>query len=135
MHADFCSRAFKIGSAPILVCTAVAARGLDIKSIMHVINFELPSNMHGGIDEYVHRIGRTARIGHKGIASSFFTERDQPLAEDLVKILKEADQNVPDWLEKMAAGEPIDNGDAAAEDNDFTASKTLLSMKDGLYVR
>ena len=44
--------------------------------------------MHGGIDEYVHRIGRTARIGHKGLASSFFTERDAPLAEKLVPLLK-----------------------------------------------
>ena len=52
----------------ILVATAVAARGLDIRGVEHVINYDLPSS----IDEYVHRIGRTGRVGNLGKATSFF---------------------------------------------------------------
>lgn len=51
------SRAFRTAKSPILVATAVSARGLDIKNVMHVVNFELPSLDRGGIDEYIHRIG------------------------------------------------------------------------------
>lgn len=103
-----------------MVCTAIGARGLDIKSIMHVINFELPSMTHGGIDEYVHRIGRTARIGHKGLASSFFTERDAPLAEKLVSLLKESNQVVQDWLQAYADGaSPEEGGEVQPEGDSF----------------
>lgn len=54
-------RDFKIGRRNILVATGVAARGLDIENVKHVINFDLPKN----IDEYVHRIGRTGRVGKR----------------------------------------------------------------------
>ncbi|OCK80775.1 DEAD/DEAH box RNA helicase [Lepidopterella palustris CBS 459.81] len=92
-------RAFKGGSAPILVATGVTARGLDINHITHVINYDLPSGQHGGIDEYVHRIGRTARIGNEGLATSFYNTRNEDIADDLVKILVEAKQEVPDFLQ------------------------------------
>lgn len=86
---------FKSGRMFILVATAVAARGLDIKNVSHVINYDLPK----GIDEYVHRIGRTGRVGNRGRATSFFDpEEDAPLRGDLVRILKQANQSVPDWL-------------------------------------
>lgn len=52
------SRSFRSAKAPILVTTGVSARGLDIKNVMHVINFELPSINYGGITEYIHRIGK-----------------------------------------------------------------------------
>lgn len=52
------SRAFKTAKSPILIATAVSARGLDIKNVMHVVNYDLPSVNHGGIDEYIHRIGK-----------------------------------------------------------------------------
>ena len=55
-------RQFRGGRCPILVATAVAARGLDIPNVKHVINFDLPSD----IEEYVHRIGRTGRMGNLG---------------------------------------------------------------------
>ena len=61
-------RDFKTGKMPILVATAVAARGLDIKGVAHVVNYDLPKT----IDEYVHRIGRTGRVGNTGKATSFF---------------------------------------------------------------
>lgn len=53
---------FRSGNSPILVATAVAARGLDIPNVKHVINYDLPSD----VDEYVHRIGRTGRVGNVG---------------------------------------------------------------------
>ena len=68
---------------------------------MHVINYDLPSSDYGGIQEYVHRIGRTARIGNIGLATSFYNERNDDLAEGLVKILKETKQDVPDFLESF----------------------------------
>ncbi|KAI4480299.1 hypothetical protein M0804_010297 [Polistes exclamans] len=88
-------RDFRSGRMSILVGTAVAGRGLDIRNVSHVINYDLPQ----GIDEYVHRIGRTGRVGNRGKATSFFDpEVDNPLVSDLVKILKQADQPIPDWL-------------------------------------
>jgi ATP-dependent RNA helicase DDX3X len=51
-------RAFRTGKCPIMVATGVSARGLDIKNVMHVINYDLPSLQYGGIDEYIHRIGK-----------------------------------------------------------------------------
>lgn len=78
--ADTHRRAFRSGACPILVATGVSARGLDIKHVMHVVNFELPSGRHGGIGEYVHRIGRTARIGNEGLATSFYNEHNDDIA-------------------------------------------------------
>lgn len=56
--ADNNSRAFRTGKAPIMVATGVSARGLDIRNVMHVINFDLPAIEHNGPDEYIHRIGK-----------------------------------------------------------------------------
>nr|XP_044627702.1 probable ATP-dependent RNA helicase DDX4 isoform X12 [Equus asinus] len=90
---------FRCGKCPVLVATSVAARGLDIENVQHVINFDLPS----AIDEYVHRIGRTGRCGNTGRAVSFFDpESDSHLAQPLVKVLSDAQQDVPAWLEEIA---------------------------------
>lgn len=80
------------------MATAVAARGLDISNVKHVINFDLPSD----IEEYVHRIGRTGRVGNLGLATSFFNERNINITKDLLDLLVEAKQEVPSWLENMA---------------------------------
>jgi len=86
---------FKTGRRPILVATAVAARGLDIKDVMHVINYDMPTE----VEEYVHRIGRTGRVGNTGRATSFFDMGDDHgIARDLVGMLRKAGQPVPDWL-------------------------------------
>ncbi|XP_045501788.1 ATP-dependent RNA helicase vasa [Colias croceus] len=87
---------FKSGRHCILVATAVAARGLDIKNVDIVVNYDLPKS----IDEYVHRIGRTGRVGNRGKAVSFFdAEKDAALVADLSKILRQAEQPVPDFLQ------------------------------------
>ena len=81
-------RDFRSGKAPVLIATAVAARGLDIADVKQVINYDLPSE----VDEYVHRIGRTGRIGNQGRAIAFFDRlRDQKLARGLVKVLSQVD--------------------------------------------
>ncbi|KAI1140862.1 P-loop containing nucleoside triphosphate hydrolase protein [Hypoxylon sp. FL0543] len=92
-------RAFRFGKTPILIATGVSARGIDVRNVVHVINYDLPSADHGGIQEYTHRIGRTGRIGHIGYATSFYTDRDEPLAEALTKTLMETKQAVPDFLQ------------------------------------
>ncbi|XP_042316880.1 ATP-dependent RNA helicase DDX3X isoform X10 [Sceloporus undulatus] len=105
IHGDRCQRdreealhQFRSGRSPILVATAVAARGLDISNVKHVINFDLPSD----IEEYVHRIGRTGRVGNLGLATSFFNEKNVNITKDLLDLLVEAKQEVPSWLENVA---------------------------------
>lgn len=91
-------QAFKSGAAPIMVATAVAGRGLDIPNVTHVVSFDLPSD----IDDYVHRIGRTGRAGNVGRATTFFTRGNRFLAPRMLKLLKEAKQEIPSWLEELA---------------------------------
>lgn len=90
---------FKAGRINILVATDVASRGLDISGVNQVINYDVPGN----IDSYVHRIGRTGRAGHVGVATSYFNDDNRGISKKLVKILAESNQVIPDWLQKMAA--------------------------------
>ena len=110
---------FRVGTMPILVATAVAARGLDIPGVAHVINYDMPND----VDEYVHRIGRTGRLGNLGKATSFFdAESDADVAGPLVKMLSSAGAVIPDWLaEAGAAGGDGGDGDAgtAGDDDDW----------------
>ncbi|CAI9782483.1 unnamed protein product [Fraxinus pennsylvanica] len=98
MEREQALRSFRNGLTPILVATDVAARGLDISNVAHVINFDLPKNK----DDYVHRIGRTGRAGKSGLATAFFSEKNTPLAKDLVELMKEANQEIPNWLKEYA---------------------------------
>ncbi|KAJ3005978.1 ATP-dependent RNA helicase dbp2 [Thoreauomyces humboldtii] len=95
---DWVMQEFKAGKAPILIATDVAARGLDVKEIKFVINFDFPNN----IEDYVHRIGRTGRAGTTGTAHTFFTADNFKHARDLVKILEEAHQAVDPKLKEIA---------------------------------
>lgn len=89
---------FRTGKTPIMVATAVAARGLDIPNVTHVISYDLPSD----VDDYVHRIGRTGRAGNTGLATAFFTDGNRFLSQPMVELLQGANQNVPDWLRAMS---------------------------------
>jgi ATP-dependent RNA helicase DDX3X len=89
---------FRNGRCPILVATAVAARGLDIPNVTHVVNYDLPTD----IDDYVHRIGRTGRAGNTGISTAFFNRGNRGVVRDLIDLLKEANQEVPAFLENIA---------------------------------
>lgn len=70
---------------------------MDIPHIKHVINFDLPSD----IEEYVHRIGRTGRMGNLGLATSFFNDKNKNLVRDLVELVAETKQEMPTWLEMI----------------------------------
>ena len=85
---------FKNRMCPILIATDVASRGLDIEDVSYVINFDMPSN----IDDYVHRIGRTGRVGNTGTAISYMNETCSNIAFDLLGLLEDAKQEVPSWL-------------------------------------
>jgi len=108
---------FRTGKMNILVATAVAARGLDIKGVAHVVNYDMPES----VDEYVHRIGRTGRVGNTGKATSFYdSEADSGIAGALVKILTECSQPVPDWLAGGGGmGGGASGGAAQEEDDDW----------------
>lgn len=130
-------RAFRVGRSPILIATGVSARGWDVKGVAHVINYDLPSTAHDGIREYIHRIGRTARIGHQGLATSFYNDRNEDIAQDLVNTLIECDCEVPDFLQHLVpedanhinfddnsddeADGAVDGFDAPAADDGFAA--------------
>jgi superfamily II DNA/RNA helicase len=91
---------FKKGEVDLLVCTDVAARGLDIKDVPAVFNFDVPFNA----EDYVHRIGRTGRAGAAGLAVTFVSKSDARLIGDIEKLIKtkieleavEFDEDVPD---------------------------------------
>lgn len=89
---------FRNGRCPILVATAVAARGLDIPNVTHVVNYDLPTD----IDDYVHRIGRTGRAGNTGHSTAFFNRGNRGVVRELLELLKEANQEVPAFLETIA---------------------------------
>lgn len=76
--------AFKSGEVDLLICTDVAARGLDIKDVPAVFNFDVPYNA----EDYVHRIGRTGRAGASGLAISFVNASDARLVGDIEKLIK-----------------------------------------------
>lgn len=89
---------FKSGYAKILIATDVASRGLDIKDISCVFNYDFPHNM----EEYVHRVGRTGRAGRTGMSITLMTRNDWKHAKELIEILRQGDQEVPKSLVDMA---------------------------------
>jgi ATP-dependent RNA helicase RhlE len=76
---------FKNGQAKILVATDIAARGIDVSGVSHVINFELPNVA----EQYVHRIGRTARAGNDGVAIAFCADDEKAYLRDIEKLIKQ----------------------------------------------
>ena len=129
---------------PIMVATGVAGRGLDIAGVMHVIQYDLPSMDHGGIEEYTHRIGkhsvlplfvvvvlllhrltspgRTGRIGNRGLATAFFNDRNSDMGTAIVEQLIEMKQHVPYVLEEYRSQpdyDAQDGGDGGRQEQDL----------------
>jgi superfamily II DNA/RNA helicase len=75
--------AFRDGKFPLLIATDVAAHGLDIDDVTHVVNYDIPNTA----DDYVHRVGRTARMGRDGTAVTFVTADDGPYLTDIEKLI------------------------------------------------
>jgi ATP-dependent RNA helicase RhlE len=94
---------FKANRITALVATEVAARGLDIKELPHVVNFELPNVP----EDYVHRIGRTARAGGSGAAVSLVSPDEAPLLRDIEKLLKRTLEVAPLPRFELRAREPL----------------------------
>ncbi len=101
-------KGFSSGKHRILVATDVAARGIDVQDIAHVVNYDLPN----ASDDFVHRIGRTGRAGAKGVATTFVMPQERSDARKMERELKikfewrEADKN----LEKEERNKPLDLG-------------------------
>ena len=103
---------FKKGVCPILVATSVAARGLDVKQLKLVINYDAPNHL----EDYVHRAGRTGRAGNTGTAITFITEEQENCAPGIAKALEQSGQPVPErlsemrkaWKEKVKSGKAKD---------------------------
>jgi ATP-dependent RNA helicase DDX46/PRP5 len=91
---------FKAGVVPIVTATSVAARGLDVKQLKLVINYDAPNHM----EDYVHRAGRTGRAGNKGTCITFLTPEQERYSVDVWRALQASSAHVPDELEKMATG-------------------------------
>ncbi|XDV39086.1 hypothetical protein PO909_008374 [Leuciscus waleckii] len=85
---------FRSGKIWVLICTALLARGIDFKGINLVVNYDFPTT---AVD-YIHRIGRTGRAGHKGKAITLFTEDDKPLLRSIATVIKKAGCPVPDYM-------------------------------------
>ncbi|KAF8421159.1 hypothetical protein BGX38DRAFT_1280057 [Terfezia claveryi] len=88
---------FKAGVVPVLVATSVAARGLDVKQLKLVVNYDSPNHM----EDYVHRVGRTGRAGNTGTAVTFVTQEQGRYAVDISKALKLSGQKIPDDIQKL----------------------------------
>uniref|UniRef100_A0A4W4FKW8 RNA helicase n=1 Tax=Electrophorus electricus TaxID=8005 RepID=A0A4W4FKW8_ELEEL len=98
---DWVLSEFRSGKAPILIATDVASRGLDVEDVKFVINYDYPNSS----EDYVHRIGRTARSTNKGTAYTFFTPGNLRQARDLVRVLEEARQAInPKLLQLVDSG-------------------------------
>jgi len=121
---------FRSGKAPILLATDVASRGLDIPDISFVVNFDYPNSG----EDYIHRIGRTARAERTGTAYTFFTHGDSKNASELVSVMEEAGQTVPPKLQSLA-GNSYGGGRKrqrySSESNDRAGSKRPSSSYGG----
>ncbi|KAM4530881.1 putative ATP-dependent RNA helicase DDX17 isoform 2-T2 [Odontesthes bonariensis] len=97
---DWVLSEFRSGKAPILIATDVASRGLDVEDVKFVINYDYPNSS----EDYIHRIGRTARSTNKGTAYTFFTPGNLRQARELIRVLEEARQAINPKLLQLVDG-------------------------------
>ena len=97
-------REFSLGYKNILISTDLISRGIDFPNVYCVINYDMPNN----IDDYIHRIGRTGRLGQKGKAITYVDRIDETSKEKLIQLLKNLDQEVPSWIKLLSVVKKID---------------------------
>jgi len=95
---DFTLQDFKDGISNILISTSVAARGIDVKNVILVVNFKVPDHL----EDYIHRVGRTGRAGKAGFAYTFIQPDEADKAQDMVGALRQCNQEVPAKLKSLA---------------------------------
>lgn len=110
---------FRAGRSLVVVSTDVASRGIDIRDLEHVVIYDFPRR----IEDYVHRVGRTARGTGKGNAVSLFTKDNSKSAPMLVKLLEDAGQKVPRELRRMIRKPKPAEGEEGAETGDKENSR------------
>ena len=88
---------FKNGNIPLLIATSVAARGLDVKELILVVNYDVPNHY----EDYVHRCGRTGRAGHKGYAYTFITTDQVKYVGDIINALELSETEIPEDLKLL----------------------------------
>ncbi|KAF9451634.1 P-loop containing nucleoside triphosphate hydrolase protein [Macrolepiota fuliginosa MF-IS2] len=108
---------FKSGVVPVVIATSVAARGLDVKQLKLVINYDAPNHM----EDYVHRAGRTGRAGNKGTCVTFITSEQDRYSVDIHRALKASNATIPKELEDLANGflDKVKAGKAQAAGSGF----------------
>jgi ATP-dependent RNA helicase RhlE len=108
--------AFRKGTTPVLVATDIAARGIDVTGVSHVFNFELPNVP----EQYVHRIGRTARAGADGVAQSFCAPDEKAYLKDIERLtdVKLMPMPLPEDFQKEAARLPLPSRKPAEAEQD-----------------
>uniref|UniRef100_A0A8D3D8D2 RNA helicase n=1 Tax=Scophthalmus maximus TaxID=52904 RepID=A0A8D3D8D2_SCOMX len=135
---DWVLSEFRSGKAPILIATDVASRGLDVEDVKFVINYDYPNSS----EDYIHRIGRTARSNNKGTAYTFFTPGNLRQARELIRVLEEARQAINPKLLQLVdtgrgggggGGEGRDSRDGrsgSSRDGDRSSSSSSSSYRD-----
>ena len=110
-------RDFKSGAVPVVIATSVAARGLDVKQLKLVVNYDVPNHM----EDYVHRAGRTGRAGNRGTCVTFVTPDQERYSLDIYKALQASDANIPSELRTMAEAfaDKVKAGKASAAGSGF----------------
>jgi ATP-dependent RNA helicase DDX46/PRP5 len=100
LDRDFTIQEFKAKEKTLMVATSIAARGLDVKDLKLVVNFDVPNHY----EDYIHRVGRTGRAGNKGTAVTFITPDEERFAPDLMKALTASKSPVPPELQALTEG-------------------------------
>jgi superfamily II DNA/RNA helicase len=110
---------FKNNEIQVLVCSDVAARGLDIPSVSHVFNYDVPTHS----EDYVHRIGRTGRAGRSGISITLATESEMRLVGGIEKLIGKKIPVVTEVTEALGSDAPVDETKASPEQQDDAPSQ------------
>ena len=125
---------FRNGKVKYLIATDVAARGIDIKDISHIFNFDLPNNP----EDYIHRIGRTGRIGSTGFAISFVSKKDSSIFQDIEKYLKKSIkiESIPGLEAKFqnsSTNKNFSNAKKFSNNRRFSSNKRFSDSKEGFF--
>ena len=120
---------FSSGVSSILIATDIASRGIDFPSVTCVINYDMPRNF----DDYIHRIGRTGRMGQEGRVISFLNGRNKNIFPNLANYLRSQNQEIPSWLEGGRAFRGKENRRERSSSREYTSfgGKSFNQRGDG----